>query len=192
MSENEEFRKLVEKLMNESGYQAYAYGKQNTPVQQAVWPDTSLGGQAQQDAANQVNVTDGSTTELGAPRADLQAQENGGESSLDPEVMGEVASLLISIGFVLQSAGIVTDKYDTAGITSFLTDNFSQLSMGNPTDDIEVDIEGGQVDPSAPQQPPVAPTPVPTSNQPIEEKRSPYMESRKLLESRFKNITKKK
>jgi hypothetical protein len=192
-----EFSKKISKLMNEQGYQSY--GTQNTPVEQKVWPDTSSG------QPNLSSVTDGSTTPMGAPRSDMNAQENGGE--VDNEVMGEIASLLITMGFILQQAGVITDKYDTKGIIDFLTGMADVLGSGNPTDDqggeVEIDVvgndDGGSEQPEG--QPEQQDASTPAVSQPaqdpnmVDEKKknlNPMMESRKLLESKIKSSKKKK
>ncbi len=195
---SEEFANRIKKLMTEAGYQAYGYGKQNSPVQTAVWPDTS--SEPAPSSVPSATVTDGSTTPMGEPRSDMQAQENGGDMSAQ-EVMGEVASLLISIGFILQQAGLVTDKYDTQGVIGFLTQSMGDMSMGNPTDDATAEVDVVAVEPQAGSVAPVAPTagevapeaPVAAPEAPVveEPKKNPYMESRKLLESKFKNFKKK-
>jgi hypothetical protein len=159
------FSDRVSKLLQE---QFLTYGTQLTPVQQAAWPEPEKQEEVP-SGSEMTNVTDGSATKLGEPRQDLAAQNAGNVGGLNPEAMGEVSSLLISIGYILSKEGIVPDKFNMQAIAKFLGDNFSQVCA--PT--AEAPPEGGV--------PPVA----------IEEPQkpdmmAPYMESRKLLESRFK------
>lgn len=164
-----------------------SYGTQLKPVQSASWPDTSAG-------ENSTVVTNGETTPMGQPRVDLQQQANGGE--LDQECVGEVASLLLSIGYILASKGLVQDKFNVETTISFLSDNFLEDDEGPVGGEAqpEIDVVAAPI----PQQLDGG-IPAPGSVDPNQQTKdmmqkpkmanmtSSYMESRKLLESKNKN-----
>lgn len=112
------FSKRINELLKEN---FLTYGTQLTPVQQAEWPAIKPG-------AEQINVTSGETTPLDAPRTDIEIQNAGNVGGLNGEAMGEVSSLLISIGYLLSKEGIVPDKFDIQAVVKFLNDNFNQLN----------------------------------------------------------------
>jgi len=192
---NKEFADRLQKRMNES---VYGFGAKMMPVNKAAWPEPeSEPVQEELPSNSQTVVTNGDTTKLGDPRSDLAAQ--GGE--LDQETMAEVANLLITIGFLLQKAGAVGDKYDTAGVIAYLNgNNFGAgCASAAPAPTSEV-----------PEQPPVADaigvevpsvvapeasaTVVAVKPEDEENKNLPstqvgpaaFYEARKLLESKFK------
>lgn len=177
---DKEFAARINKLLKEHA----SYGQQLTPVQSATWPEPSNGAV----------VTNGDTTQMGEPRADMQQQANGG-NDLDQECVGEIASLLLSIGYILATKGLVADKFNVETTLAFLQDNFLSDDQGQEGEvaSVETDVvvapipQQAEIDVTAPQA--IDP------NQQIKEMMhkpkmqnivSTYMEQRKLLESRSK------
>lgn len=151
-----EFAKRIHSLINENVLQ---YGTQLTPVVQANFPSTET------PSTDQMNVTTGETKPLGEPREDLQAQQQGFVQP-NEEVMAEVSSLLISIGFILSKDGCIPDKFNTAATLAFLNKHFPQNA------NVPCDVD------QPPQQPEGGL--IPSAN--------PLMESRQIL---VKHWTKK-
>jgi hypothetical protein len=187
---DEKFNKRLKELMSESGYQSY--GKRDLPVREQVWPNVNNQTPPieQQEIPNQdqvsaemtpkATVTSGETTPIDQPRDDI-AQQNGDVSEDQAEVLGEISSLLITIGFILQSNGVTEDKFDFDGTLDFLNQTFAglnpQQNQEQPQgDDVEVQVmnaptnDQGEMSGNATWQPDT----------------QQMQESRKLLESRFK------
>jgi hypothetical protein len=165
MAGDKDFGKRIEALLKEHA----SYGVQHTPVQSANWPDTSVPNvEAPKDGTV---VTNGETAPIDQPRSDLEQQANGGEP-LDQECVGEIASLLLTIGYILQSKGLIDDKFNVETTISFLEDNFlsdDQGPVGGPD----------QIEPNSQVQDMLA---KPKMANVV----GTYMEQRKLLESRHK------
>lgn len=149
---NMQFSKRLQTKINENlGIMAFA-PEEEQPAQ----PE-----QAQIPSSSQVNVTSGETTTMGEPREDLEAQKTGGGN--DNEAFGEVASLLITIGYILSQKRLVTDKFNTVDVIKYLNDKFSSpTAAGVPTPEVDK-IRDDDVDMPA------------------------YVEGRKLLESKFRD-----
>jgi hypothetical protein len=175
----------IKKLITEGGlgYTVYGASTQGMPVSQAQWPtdnqeiENNVVSDDVPPSTDQTVVTNGETTPIDEPRADVAASNSGVASQ--PDCNAEVASLLITIGYILQSQGIINDKFNTQDILSHLNTNFGgQPNATMPTPDVTV----GSVE--------VAPSPIVGDEQSTElmipEKIHAYMESRKLLESQLK------
>lgn len=148
-----EFAKRISTLINENVLQ---YGTQLTPVVQAEFPSTGI------PSDNMQNVTCGETKPLGEPRED----ENAAVGKVpNEEVMSEISSLLVTIGFILSKEGCVPDKFNTSAIVTFLSKHFPQ-NANVPQDIDQPPVEGGAVIPAQP-----------VSN--------PLMESRQILEKQW-------
>lgn len=93
-------------------------------------------------------VTNSETTALGEPRSDLESQKQGGE--INPEVLSEVLSLLISIGFIFSKEGILPDKYNIPGILDLLNTHYNKSDIttivpdGEQIDQATVEIQPQQ------------------------------------------------
>lgn len=176
MAHDKDFADKLAKLMQEQ----LAYGTQLTPVQQASWPSEIA---QPKDNTAQTTVTNGETTPLGAPRSDLAAQD-GCPDSVNSEAMGEIASLLISIGYILSKEGVLPDKFNMQGAVKFLNDKFGSvtppITQDAPPEEVEVSATEVQAPVDAVPQEQVAQDAGLTY-----ENLKPYMEARKLLESRF-------
>lgn len=136
MASDPVFAERLNKLLTES---LLTYGKQLTPVLQAQFPDTNQQPPIEDDSKNLAVVTNGETLPLGQPRSDIEAQKNGGE--MNPELMSEVSSLLVSIGYILSKDGIVPDKFNTQAVLEFLNRHFPQ-NANVPCDINQPPIEG--------------------------------------------------
>lgn len=153
------FASKLSKLISEQ----VMYGKQLTPIEHANWPS-----QETPSSTDQQNVTTGETTPIDQS-TEIEKPENAGNvGGLNPEAMGEVASLLISIGYILSKEGIVPDKFDIKGVLSFLSGNVN--SVPTPTQ----------------ETPPEGNSNVCHDGGISMDELQPYMEARKLLESKFK------
>lgn len=168
------FAERLQTIMKESPGML-SYGKQLTPVTQASWPITKPEEQSQEPveqssndvpSSSQKTITNGETTKLGEPRSDLDAQVG----KVNNEIMGEVGSLLISIGYILSKEGIVPDKFNVAGILTFLNDKFKDVNIPSPTEQT-TDVEVVAVEPVETKQ---------------EFQPQAFLEARKLLESKYK------
>lgn len=72
---------------------------------------------------NQQLVTTGETKPLGEPRED-KAMEQG--TNQDPAVIDEIGNLLLTIGYILNSSGLISDRFNTVEILDFINHNFQQ------------------------------------------------------------------
>jgi hypothetical protein len=185
----EDFAKRLESLMKESGYQSY--GTQHAPVQQKHWPTMK------EDEKDPSQVTPGNP-----PLKVVPEDETPGETVVDDmeaqsndDVAGAISSLFISMGYILQQAGVLEDKYDTDGIISFLGD----LVNNGGCDAVEVDYiphadDAPQENPEASNGSEMPPMAAQKSEEPAkkevlttdEKKKHSMTESRQLLESRIK------
>lgn len=108
-------------LMEEFGSFNFMSQQPTLPLQTQDFPQT----------ASPV-VTTGETIPMG----DVQPVQ---QSTQDPSILGEIGSLLVTIGFILQNAGIIGDKFDTAQVLTFLNDNYAQQyrspELAAPVDD---------------------------------------------------------
>lgn len=127
------------------------------PVEIASFPQQQATEEPEADPTKSV-VTSGETAPFGTPREDEQ-QKQQIDNSGDNDSMIEVANLLVTIGYILQLSGAITDKYDTPSVIDYLTKNFSVQAAPAPVADgsvvgipQEAIISAGQ---SAEQQPPV-------------------------------------
>lgn len=163
---DEVFAKRLQTIMNED----YAvYGKQLTPVMQAEFPNTSAPSEETPNTA-QTTVTNGETTEINAPRSDVQAQQS--TCQLNPETMGEISSLLVTIGYILSKESIVPDKFNTGAVVEFLSKHFP--ANANVPNDIATPPSETAIEPlqGIPQE--------------MLLQKSAMYESRQLLEKRWK------
>jgi hypothetical protein len=174
---NKDFAKSLQLKLQESGAFGYQPSVPVTPVVQAEWPSKNN----EIPSSTMSVVTNGETTPIDEPRTDIAAQNNA--TNINEEVKGEVASLLISIGYILSQAGAITDKYDYPAIVSFLSNNFNVASANPvpqeaPTDtevdavavDDRSDENGEEVEVTEPNDKPFIQT---------------YMESRRLIEKKI-------
>jgi hypothetical protein len=137
MSKNDNFSKALEKKLVE----AFEYAKpanEELPLQIASFNvfDSAINDQpeasqnlAKVDPVSPV-VTSGETAELGAVRQDKASEESMKASSIDPQALSEISSLLASIGYILNKEGIVSSKFDTNAVCEFLNSNF--MAVGEP------------------------------------------------------------
>ena len=171
---NEIFSKQLQKRLNES----LGYGMQNTPVQELSFPDTSV--QNEPNPANdQIIVTQGETKPIGEPREDMAAQKQGG--TLNSEVVSEISSLLVSIGYILSKEGIVPDKFNTDAVLTVLNTHFKQMTPVTQQPPCETVVPVTDIS-QTPQINAEAPA---MANLSFENPMvNAYMESRKFLESK--------
>lgn len=130
---NKIFAENIRKRLDEQ----FGFGTKNQPVQELSFPDTTpvKSPETTLPSDNQTVVTNGETTPITEPREDLNAQKQGG--TVNPEALGEISSLLVSIGYILSKESIVPDKFDTAAIVNFLNTHFKKVdpvTMQPPTD----------------------------------------------------------
>lgn len=174
---DEIFAKRLQTIMNED---FAVYGKQLTPVLQAEFPNTSAAPSEETPNTAQTTVTNGETTEINAPRSDIQAQQ--GSCQLNPETMGEISSLLVTIGYILSKESIVPDKFNTGAVVEFLSKHFP--ANANVPNDIATPPTETALEPGLPvssEQQPVQGIP-----QEMLSQKSAMYESRQLLEKRWK------
>lgn len=95
------------------------------PVEVASFPQSQPEQQDVSADPTKSVVTSGETAPFGGPRED-DAQKQQIDQTAGSDHMVEVANLLVTIGYILQTAGEVQDKYDTGSIISYLTTNFAQ------------------------------------------------------------------
>lgn len=169
---DEVFAKRLQTIMNED---FAVYGKQLTPVVQAEFPNTSAPSEETPNTA-QTTVTNGETTEINAPRSDMQAQQ--GSCQLNPETMGEISSLLVTIGYILSKESIVPDKFNTGAVVEFLSKHFPANA------NVPNDIATPPTETSSAIEP--AQQPVQGIPQDVLMQKSAMYESRQLLEKRWK------
>src|ERR1700756_1550828 len=106
---NKEFAESLKKLIQER----VGYGHQLTPVREAVWPNTKM------DHVEML-VPEQQATPSSEPSEDVEVQSQPEEVPTqddnaqmdDMEVGGEILSLLVSIGYILECHGIIENKYD--------------------------------------------------------------------------------
>jgi hypothetical protein len=175
---NEDFAKQLQKRLDES----LGYGMKNTPIQELSFPDAGMNPQPpieQNPANDQTIVTQGETKQIDAPREDIAAQKQGGP--LNAEVVSEISSLLISIGYILSKEGIVPDKFNTDAVLTVLNTHFKAVppvTQEPPCENMDAITDISQT----PQVNAEAPAMANISFQnPMV---NAYMESRKLLESK--------
>lgn len=138
---DEIFSKRLQSLLKE---QVLTYGsQQSTPVCQLSWPT-----EKPLPSDNIDVVTNGETTPIDVPRTDLQMQS---KTSLNSEALGEVSSLLISIGYILSKEGILTDKYNLQAISKYLNDKFCKISPVTSVPPTENDLDV-TVEPVSPEE----------------------------------------
>lgn len=113
-----DFKTQLQKKLNEA---LISYGSNLTPVQQLQFPETTP---SVNPADNQTVVTNGETTPINEPRTDINAEKQGG--LINNEVLGEISSLLVSIGYILSKESIVPDKWNTMAVLDFLNTHFKQ------------------------------------------------------------------
>lgn len=128
---NKEFADRLNKLVTEG---VYGFGAKMLPVDTAAWPNTTAEPAPVQEpevvaneplpSSTQSVVTNGETTPMGEPRADIAAS-NTGVGKMDDEAMTEVASLLLTIGFIMQKAGCIADKYNIDEVLEHLNQYFA-------------------------------------------------------------------
>jgi len=176
---NIDFSKKLQQKLNEQ----LGFGKPDMPIQAVNFPQTT-GGLPQE--TNDVppastNVTDGSEVKpISEPRDDVAAQKQGGE--VNSEVLGEISSLLVTIGFLLSKEGIVPDKFNTGGVVDFLNTHFKQIppvTEQPPCDDVTTPAENIISSPASTLS--IAPMPLAQYANP---QVNAFMEARKLLESK--------
>lgn len=120
---NSAFSKRLQDKLNEQ----LGFGQPNIPIQSIEFPQTTGGLPKDNVPPVTSTVTDGSeVTPIDTPREDVAAQKQGGE--VNSEVLGEISSLLITIGFLLSKEGIVPDKFNTSGVVDFLNTHFKQIT----------------------------------------------------------------
>lgn len=169
---DEVFAKRLQSIMNES---FPSYGKQLTPIVQAEFPTSAP--QTEIPSTSQQVVTNGETTEINAPRADVQAQQ--GACQLNPETMGEISSLLVTIGYILSKESIVPDKFNTGAVVEFLGKHFP--ANANVPSDVAVPPTETAIEPTETVGPGMGGIP-----QEMLLQKSAMYESRQLLEKRWK------
>jgi hypothetical protein len=87
-------------------------------------------------------ITQGETTELNQPREDKQLETNTDQTA-PSEIIAEIGSLLISIGYILASNKLIDDKYNKTQVLDYLNKQFvettqqdePQCTEGQPTTD---------------------------------------------------------
>jgi hypothetical protein len=134
------FKKLLEEQI---GYGFGGAGQM--PVQQAEFPVP--GPQQPQVDPTRPVVTTGETTEAGEGRQDY-AMEMGVEP-----VIEEVGNLIITIGHILNQAGLVADKYNLGEVMDFLNHNFEvpeYPTEENPPEEMDMPDGGCGEPPMAP------------------------------------------
>lgn len=147
MAYNEKFSLSLRAKLDE----ALNYGTHETPVQQLAFPEPTSSGIP---SDTQTVVTQGETKPLGEPREDMECQKQGGP--VDSEVLQEINSLLISIGYLLSKESIVPDKFNIPAILDFLSTHFNQ-----------VDPIAAVVAPEGPTEPVEPPTILPSISNPV-------------------------
>jgi hypothetical protein len=183
----------ISKLLKEGGlgYSMYGAG-QGLPVSQAQWPtennqepvDNVIPSDDVPPSTDQTIVTNGETTPIDEPRPDVAASNSG--VAPEGDCNAEIASLLITIGYILQTQGIIGDKFNTQDILSHLNTNFGgQPAAASP--DVAVSSTKVVAVPEIPAEvPPVVSGDEQSTALMIPEKIHAYFESRRLLESRLK------
>jgi hypothetical protein len=182
---NKEFADRVAELMKENGYGAFGAMRNQMPVQQAQWPVTEPAVEPEQadevpPGSQSTVVTNGETTPMGEPRTDVAVQ-NG--TSLDSDTMGEVGSLLITIGHLLAKDKLVSDKFNTPEVLAFLSTNFKVVAVDTPPVD---DVPAASVGAVAVVPPAGDVASAPVAVPPAMPMGADYLEQRKMFESKFK------
>lgn len=135
---------FLKKLEETIGYAENPFDNNQLDVHEVEFPVTEP--EPEQVDPTQSIVTTGETSPLGLPREDKTL-----EDQLDTESVNEVGSLLISIGYILQSNNKISDKYNINEILDFLNHNFSVV--GYPTEEnppIETSDDGITPEPQIP------------------------------------------
>jgi len=185
------FQSRLRKLAEQSfGYPVYGIPTEEIPGQTVddVNDDTSVGGGIVNgvvpDSTAQTTVTNGDTTPIDEPRSDVEASSTDGNQNEIEDAHAEISSLLITIGYILQSKGIVSDKFNTSEVVGYINTNFGQIQNALPAPQDELPQNGQE-----PEGIDVVDTEVevdPTQAQPItaDQAKAAYFEGRRLLESK--------
>jgi hypothetical protein len=108
---------LKKKLEETVGYGVQFPGQM--PIQMIDFP-------SQQPEVNGIEpkITSGETTPFGQPRQDKAMEVN--QPQADTAVIDEVGNLLLTIGFILNNAGLISDRFNAGEILDFVNHNFEQ------------------------------------------------------------------
>lgn len=149
----ESFAKGIRDRLNET----FNYGNpQDTPIAQAQFPELP-------SAANQTLVTVGETKPIDEPRDDIAMQKQGGE--VNSEVIAEISSLLVSIGYILSKESVVPDKFNIPAVLDFLNTHFKQADPVECSGAVQ-NVVTPEVTPN-PDVPPIV-TPEVNTTEPVE------------------------
>jgi hypothetical protein len=97
--------------------------------------------------------------------------------------MGEIGSLLITIGHLLAKDGLVSDKFNTPEVLAFLSTNFKVVAVEQPP----VEADPAVTVSAVAAVPPVGDVaPAPAAVPPSMPMGADYLEQRKMFESKFK------
>jgi len=189
------FQTRLRKIISEQsfGYPVYGVPSEEIPGQTVddIQQDAETAGGAVvgvvPDSTGQTTVTNGETTPIDEPRSDVESSSTNGNGNEVDDANAEVSSLLITIGYILQGKGVVSDKFNTSDVVAYINTNFGKIqnALPGPQDDgVEIDaVAVGTPDIAVPPSIPVQPPAIPGQEVP-KPGMQPYFEGRRLLESK--------